>query len=140
MEIKYKEDKKSLQISTRMFLDDTEVALRDFIGNDTLDVMKEANWDFVEKSLGEYFLQNFSIKDDKKQLPLVYLGAEIEYDVIWTYIEIEKVKKLKTVKVKNTLLTEIFSDQENLVHFRALETVKSGRFGRRKEKMVFNWD
>ena len=139
-EIKYKEDQKTIQISARIFLDDLELGLREYVGNDKLDIMAESSWDFIEENLGKYLIRRIRLWDEKgKPYELNYLGAEIEEDVMWCYIEIEKVKKLRQVKISNSILHEVWADQENLVHFRAFDKVKSARLFKGEEAKVFKW-
>lgn len=138
-DIKYKEDQRAIQISTRIFLDDLEVALRTYSGNEKLDITVKEEWDYVNEQLAKYVLENVKLSDDKGEMDTKYIGAEIEDEVMWVYIEIEKVKKLKTVKVWNSLLTESFDNQENLIHFRAFDEVKSERLYRGEEEKVFVW-
>ena len=79
--------------------------------------------------------------DDKgREYELNYIGAEIEEDVMWCYIEIEKVKRLKQVKVWNSILHEVWGDQENLVHFRAFDDVQSARLYKGEDTEVFEWE
>ncbi|WP_420317111.1 DUF6702 family protein [Ekhidna sp.] len=140
-DIKYKEDQKVIQISTRIFLDDLELALRAYTGNETLDIMAKENWDFVNKNLGKYLLTRMKLWDEKgKEYELNYIGAEIEEDVMWCYVEIEKVKKLKQVKVWNSILHEVWGDQENLVHFRAFDDVQSARLYKGEDTEIFDWE
>ena len=140
-DIKYKEEKKAIQISTRIFLDDLELALRAYTGNETLDILKKENWDFVNENLKPYMLGRITLWDEKdREYELNYIGAEIEDDVMWCYIEIEKVKKLERVRVKNTLLHEVWGDQENLIHFRAFEKVRSARLFKGEDTEVFEWE
>ena len=140
-EIKYKEDKKAIQISVRIFLDDLELALQAYSGNDKLDITKEADWDLVKENLEPYVSERIRLWDEKdKEYELNWVGAEIEEDVIWCYIEVEKVKKLKQVKVLNSILHEVWGDQENLVHFRAFDDVKSARLFRGEDTKVFDWE
>ncbi|MEO9869011.1 DUF6702 family protein [Ekhidna sp.] len=140
-DIKYKEDKKALQISTRIFLDDLELALQTYSGNEKLDIAKAEDWNFVKENLKPYILERLKLWDEKGEAyELNYIGAEIEDDVMWCYIEIEKVKKLKQVKVSNTILHEVWGDQENLVHFRAFDDVQSARLYKGDESEIFSWD
>ncbi|WP_421763875.1 DUF6702 family protein [Ekhidna sp.] len=139
-DIKYKEDKKVLQISMRIFLDDLELALQAYSGNEKLDITKKENWVFVNENLERYVLDRLKLWDEKgKEFELNYVGAEIEEDVMWCYIEIEKVKKLKQVKVWNSILHEVWNDQENLVHFRAFDDVQSARLYKGEDTEVFEW-
>ncbi|MEQ9008605.1 MAG: hypothetical protein RLP12_12020, partial [Ekhidna sp.] len=140
-DIKYKEDQKVIQISTRIFLDDLELALRAYTGNGNLDIVAEESWDFVNENLERYLLDRMKLWDEKERAyELNYIGAEIEEDVMWCYIEIEKVKKLKQVKVRNSILHEVWGDQENLVHFRAFDDVHSARLFEGKDTEVFEWE
>ncbi|MEP0985985.1 DUF6702 family protein [Ekhidna sp.] len=139
-DIKYKEDKKVLQISMRIFLDDLELALQAYSGNEKLDITKKENWSIVNENLERYVLDRLKLWDEKgKEFELNYVGAEIEEDVMWCYIEIEKVKKLKQVKVWNSILHEVWNDQENLVHFRAFDDVQSARLYKGEDTEVFEW-
>lgn len=139
-EVKFKEEKKTIQISVRIFLDDLEVTLQEYTGNKKLDILKKENWETINENLGKYLLENLKIYNEKGQLNAKYLGAEKEDEVMWAYVEIEKVKKLKTITVWNSLLTETFDDQENIMHFRAYEKVKSERFFKGAEQKVFTWE
>ena len=139
-EIKYRADQKIIQVSTRIFLDDLELGLRAYTGNDKLDITDESGWDFIEEHLEKYLAEKIRFWDEKgKPYELNYVGAEIEDDVMWCYIEIVKVKKLKQVKISNSILHEVWADQENLVHFRVLDTVKSARLFKEDETEVFEW-
>lgn len=140
-DIKYKEDKKAIQISTRIFLDDLEMALRAYTGNEKLDIMDKGSWDFVNANLEKYLLDRMKLWDEKgREYELNYIGAEIEEDVMWAYLEVEKVRKLKEVKVWNGILYEVWSDQENLVHFRAFDKVQSARLFQGEDTEVFEWE
>ncbi len=139
-EVKYKEEKKAIQISVRIFLDDLEVALQEYSGNEKLDITMKENWDFVDEHLGKYLMENFRIYNEKGQMSTNYIGAEIEDDVMWAYVEIEKVRKLKTIIIWNSILTETFDDQENIIHFRAFDKVKSARLYSGTEQKTFVWE
>ena len=90
--------------------------------------------------LGEYLLTKVALKDEKGRVyELNYLGAEVEDDVMWCYLEVEKVKKVKSITVTNTVLHEVWEDQENLVHFRAFGDVKSARLYVGGETKLFDW-
>ncbi len=140
-DIKYKEDKKAIQISIRIFLDDLELGLQAYTGNEKLDITAQENWEFVEKNIKPYLLERIKLWDEKSRpYEINFIGAEIEEDVMWAYLEIEKVKKLKQVKVHISVLHEVWSDQENLVHFRAFDDVKSARLYKGEDTGVFDWE
>ncbi|MEM6734795.1 MAG: DUF6702 family protein [Bacteroidota bacterium] len=139
-DIKYNKDKKSIQISSRIFLDDLELALQAYTNQEGLDIVDENNWDFINENLKRYLLNKIILKDGKnREYKLVYVGIEIEDDVMWCYLEVEKVKKIQSIIVTNKILHEVWSDQENLVHFRAFDRVKSARLFKGEESQIFEW-
>ncbi len=139
-DIKFKEDQKAIQISTRIFLDDLELALREYSGDTKLDIMDQTKWSFIDQSLKKYLLDKISVTDEKgRAYEINYIGAEMEDDVMWCYLEIEKVRKLQSATVSNKILHEVWADQENLVHFRAFDSVKSARLFKGQETKRFDW-
>ena len=46
----------------------------------------------------------------------MFLARELEGDVLILYSKIDISKKINTFEIYNTLLTEIYSDQQNIVH------------------------
>lgn len=140
-DIKYKEEQKAIQITTRIFLDDLELALQKHMKDETLDILENARWSEINTNLESYLLERIGIWDAKGQAyELQYIGAEMEDDVMWCYLEIEKVKKLKEVRVTNRILHEVWADQENLIHFRAFDEVKSERLYKGANTKVFQWE
>lgn len=139
-EIKYKDEEKVIQISTRIFLDDLEVALRSYSGNEKLDISDPENFDSVNNHLKSYVKEKFQLQNAKgKNMEIAYLGAEVDGDAMWCYLEVLKVKKLTAITVRNKLLHEVWQDQENLVHFRAFDQVQSARLFREKSVKHFRW-
>lgn len=139
-EVKYKEEEKVIQISSRIFLDDIEVALRSFSKNEKLSITKKEHWHFVEEQLEKYLSVHFKMTNERGIMITKYIGAEIENDVLWAYLEVEKVRKLKNITIWNSVLTEIYGYQENIIHFRAFDQVKSARLTKGAEKEVFKWE
>ncbi len=139
-DIVYESDEKHLKISLRMFLDDLEEALIAYTGDDDLDILNYENVPEIDKALGHYLSENFSIGTGRKELAYVYLGGEIEVDVMWCYIEIEKLKPFKSISIENTIFFEIFDDQENLVHVRKDGKVRSVRLTKGKSRNTVEWE
>ena len=139
-EVKYKEDEKVIQISTRIFLDDLEEALKIYGPWEKLEITDETQWEGINELLGKYLLEKVKLSSEKGEYDVSYIGAEIEGDVMWAYLEVEKVKKLKQVVITNYILLDVFDDQENIVHFRAFDKVKSSRLYKDKERVVFTWE
>jgi hypothetical protein len=136
----YESSDKHLKISVRLFLDDLEEALSPKSNLEHYDITEKANWELTQQLLKTYLEDNLEIKIKNKDIPLNYLGSEVESDAMWCYLEVEKIKRFDDITVKYTVLKEIFSDQENLVHVRVDGEVKSCRLYGDKESETLTWD
>jgi hypothetical protein len=113
-QIKYAPEKKMLQITSRIFVDDLNEVLykkynkKTFLGesNESLDDI-----DLMKK----YISDNFSLKVNGQQKPLNYISKELEGNVIICYYNIKEISKVKTLEVKNTALLELNSEQQNIM-------------------------
>lgn len=115
-EVRFDEEVQSVQITERIFIDDLEEALRK-ANNDGKFVLMDDSL-ISHQYLKTYFEQNFVTAVNGKTISYDYLGAEVEDDVIWCYIEITGVESLQSIKLTNSIMTEVFDDQKNLVHFK----------------------
>ncbi len=77
---------------------------------------------------------------DGKPATMNYLASEIEEPAIVCYLEIENVKKLKTITVTNTVIQETHDDQSNLVHITYKSPVKSYRLVREKPTETYKFE
>ncbi len=137
-EISHSEKDKALQITTRIFIDDLELAIQKDLKNDELDIMKPQG-QTTDKIVSAYLLKHIKVKVDGKPQTLTYLGHETEDLAIICYIEIPYIKKLKSVEMLNDVIMEIHSDQSNLVHVTYKEKVKSVRLVRAKPLEVISF-
>ena len=115
-EIEFDQERKALEVTHKLFLDDLEESLRKWSGNDKIDVTNPKDKALFQQMLNNYLLINFTMTANGKQLDISYLGSEIEDDVMYCYVDIVGVKKLKSIAVKNTLLMDMYADQVNIVH------------------------
>jgi hypothetical protein len=139
-EINYNEKSKSLQMTTRIFADELELGVRAQRKEVDLDLLEPKNGVATKQMIQNYLLEHIKIKIDGKPAKMNFLGFEKEDISIVSYIEIENVKKLKTVEVFNDLITELHDDQSNLVHITYKSPVKSARLTRDNPKEIFTFD
>ncbi|NUO03069.1 MAG: hypothetical protein HUU01_20865 [Saprospiraceae bacterium] len=114
--IEYQAEEKTVQISLHLFIDDVEEALRRK-GADKLFLCTEKESKQAEVYLERYLRQNLQLKLDGRERPFRFLGKEAADDWMgmWCYFEIGEVAPFQELIIDNTLLTEVFSDQKNLV-------------------------
>jgi ABC-type microcin C transport system permease subunit YejE len=139
-EIEFDEKEKSLEIMMRVFMDDLEVTLRNDTRQADLDVLEAHKNKTLDPIVSAYLKKQFKITLDNKVYDLSYLGHEEEGDAFIFYIEVQKVKKFKTIQIQNSIIMETHDDQSNLVHVTVREKVKSLRLTRNNptDKLTFD--
>lgn len=136
-EIEYVKEERSVQIITRIFIDDFENVLRNrFDEGLTLDTEKEnieTNY-YIEKYLKDKLKITINLKD----FSFDFLGKEYEDDMILCYLEIQNIDRISSIKVENKLLYEMFPDQKNMVRFKIHSINKTILLIKENDKGVLN--
>lgn len=125
-EIALDEKERELEIIARIFIDDLETSIRKANDQPELKLLGSSTDQLVWK----YLESRFRISLDGRMQQVKYLGHEIDGDAILCYIQVSNVKKLKEIEVMNSMITELYDDQSNLVHVTVNEKVKSLRLMR----------
>lgn len=138
-EIEFDEGKRQLEITHRIFLDDLELGLTNWSG-EKIDILNPSDPKRLDQLIGKYLSEKTSYTLNKKTFQANYLGSEKEDGVMFCYQVISDVKKLKSLKVSNTLLMETFDDQSNVIHVDRLGETKSLKFneGESSGEVVFD--
>lgn len=114
-QINYVAEKKTIQITTRLFIDDLNNALGKkhnkiiYLGS-TRESKEEV------ELLKNYINSSLTIKVDGKPKEITFLDKEIEDDVMICYLTIKNISKVKTLEVKNQLFFDFLSDQQHIIH------------------------
>ena len=137
-EIEYDADSKSLEIIQRIFLDDLETQIRKDRSQPELDITLPGGSLSTDQLVESYLQRRLQFVVNGKQVVYSYLGHEIEGDVIFCYIEIEKVKKLRSLRVQSSILSDVFEDQVNIVHVEVGRKLRSMKLtSRKREEEIF---
>ncbi|MBZ4036951.1 hypothetical protein K6T82_19445 [Flavobacterium sp. 17A] len=138
-QVNYAAEKKMLQITSRIFIDDLNNAMekkyhkKTFVGTSK---ETQADIDLFKKYLSE----NFSIKVNGQSKTITYLSKEIEADdVLVCYSRITNIDKFKTLEITNTMLVDWNSEQQNITHISAFDTKKSVLFTESSRKEVLKY-
>jgi hypothetical protein len=129
-EIGFDEKEKELEIISRIFWDDLEKAIREAKKQPELNLAEPGNGIKTDQLVSEYLQTRFKISLNGKAQKVKYLGHEVEGEAILCYIQVVNVKKLETIEVFNSIITELHDDQSNLVHVTVRSKVKSMRLMR----------
>ncbi len=115
--IDYDAERKAIEISMSTFADDIENAIMES-GGPNLRISTDKEHPQAEKYISEYLKSHFTVTVNGKKEAFEYLGFEYERGAVWSYMQINEIRKIKTITIENTTLMEIFNDQENIIHTR----------------------
>lgn len=115
-EMEIKQD--TLQISVRLFVDDLEYALNE--RNDAPVFLNDPSNEpknFIK--IRDYVSDHFSAGDAAKPKKAEWIGHEYEDDVCWVYGQVPVSRDLGILFVKNELLMDVYSRQQNIMHLKS---------------------
>lgn len=114
-QIDYFKEKKAVQITARLFIDDLEKALykkhNKHFYLTTKDEISDAN-----SYIASYLSEKLKIKINNKVQTLQLLSKEQENNIVICYLKINFKDNMKELDISNTILSDIFKGQQNLVH------------------------
>jgi hypothetical protein len=113
-QIEYSKEKKMVQITSRIFIDDMNKALENKYGKKTNLCDKNETKQDVDL-MNKYITENFSIKINGKPKPYTFISKESENNVIIGYYKITSISSIKSIEVQNTVLMDLYSDQQNII-------------------------
>ncbi|MBO3099522.1 DUF6702 family protein [Gelidibacter pelagius] len=123
-EVAYVNDKKSVQIITRIFIDDLENTLRERYDKH-LTFAPENEAKEVETYLQRYLKDKISIQINGKFVDYKFIGKEYDNDIVFCYLEIAEVREINSFQISNKVLFESFDDQQNIVKLKINDQNKS---------------
>ncbi|PIB29278.1 hypothetical protein BFP77_06905 [Maribacter sp. 4U21] len=122
----YSEKDDALQVTTRVFIDDMNSVL-----NERYDISSKLGTDEASKADNAYFEKylrtKFVIEINGKPVRYTMIGKEYDTDMIVCYLEVPEIDlpTVKTVAITNEMLTDLFDEQQNVLHIKIKEKKKS---------------
>jgi hypothetical protein len=114
--VEYVKERKSIQIISKIFVEDLEQVLQErYSSRVQLDPKKETDLD--QSYLLNYISQKLKFKINEKEAQLIYIGKEYDIDILNLYFEIEDVDSLESIRIENKILIDLFPEQQNIIHF-----------------------
>lgn len=138
-DIEYDAERKALEMVSHIFLDDLENHIRLLQKDRFLDVLNPKGDKSSNDLIKNYFKERFKLVVNGKEQAYNFLGYEHEGAAIYVYVEVEKVKKLKSISVKNEVLLQLFDDQVNLVHVKVDGKIRSMKLEEGNESDVLEY-
>lgn len=123
-DITYVKKEKSLQIISRVFTDDFENVInkrydKDFKLIPTLEV-EEIDF-YIEK----YIRDKFILETKSEVLSFEYVGRKYEDDMVYLFLEVKNLENFEALTIENSILTDLFQEQKNMIHFKSDNFKKS---------------
>ncbi|ADV49578.1 hypothetical protein I2486_11485 [Cellulophaga sp. E16_2] len=139
--IAYSEKEDAIQITSRIFIDDLEKAFKERYAIRSK-MATENELKDVDAYIEKYIRSKFIVTINQKQREYTYIGKKYDNDVVVVYLEIPKVNypEIKSISVTNEILTDMFEEQQNVVHFKLSGKKKSFVLTRENNKGMLNLD
>jgi len=136
--IEYVSDKQSVQIISRIFIDDLELVLRQrYDENITLGTSK--NEELIDAYIQKYLDHKIQIKINDTLVESIFIGKEYDNDVILCYLEIENVTSIKSFEITSQVLFDLFEKQQNIVKLKINSKNKSFVLIQENDKAMLNF-
>lgn len=133
-EIEYDANKKALEMTMRIFLDDLETSIRNDLQKPEMDITAPGPQYTTDRLVEDYLKKHFKINVNGKEIEYEYLGHEVELPVIYMYVLSSDVEEVKNITVYNDMIMETYDDQVNLVHVKVKDKVKSLKLATNKKQ------
>ncbi|WP_405292389.1 DUF6702 family protein [Algibacter sp. Ld11] len=138
-QVEFVKDKKSVQIISRVFIDDLENALRyDYDKTITLDEANEA--ESVNGYLEKYINTNLKVSINKRPVPFQFVGKEYDGDIVRFYLEVIDIQSIDSFEVSNKLLFDVCPDQQNIVKTKINSKQKSFILTNKNSSALLNFN
>ncbi|MEL6976287.1 MAG: DUF6702 family protein [Bacteroidota bacterium] len=137
---KYVEEEQAFQITSRIFIDDLDDVLAERYGMEMyLDTPDEK--EVSDKYIKKYFQTKFSVALNGETVPCKFLGKRYENDVAICYLEVADVdlKETQKLSITNEILTDLFDEQQNIVHVKWGKSKKSFVLTKYNNKGMLNF-
>lgn len=113
-QIEFVEEQQSVQIISRIFIDDFESVLRKrYDENITLDRGDDETQ--IDDYIKKYLLTKIEISINNKEVIPNFIGKKYDDGIMHCYLEIENIKSISTFQIKNKVLFDMFEDQKNVI-------------------------
>ncbi len=132
-QIEYNQEQKSLQIISRIFIDDIEEVLRKRY-DETIELVSEKEETKIDQYLNKYLNQKLTITINGEKMFFKFIGKEYDNDLVLCYLEVENVPPLKMITVSNQILMDFFDEQQNIIHVKKGKKRKSLILEKEKDK------
>jgi hypothetical protein len=136
--IEQSKDKNAMEITSRIFYDDLEAALKNDFGV-KVDLKNAAQSSKNNELIKKYFEKNFLVKINETPVKVEYLGFTLENEAAWCFLEIRNSGSVKKIEVINRILYDSFKEQINIFHVSVNGKKKSTKLQNPENRTFFEF-
>jgi len=125
-EINHNAKDKILEVSCKLFLEDTEKTLQKQL-NTPIELTAPKDLKKAQQQVSDYVKKHLQIKIDGKPVTLEFIGYEVEGASLWSYYQVNNVVSVHKIDITNNLLYEFDATQISIVHAQVGGNKKSTR-------------
>ncbi|MFZ1686795.1 MAG: DUF6702 family protein [Flavobacteriales bacterium] len=114
--IRHSEANKTLDLTWQMTAHDVEHALSAVA---QLKLNSQQEHPKADSLLNDYFHQHLHLFQEDAELSWKWVGREMEGENLFCYMQVEDVYTANDLSVSNSLLQDVFAEQDNIVHVEA---------------------
>lgn len=137
-DVEYVPKEKSIQIISRIFIDDFEHVLKERY-DDSLLLGKRLESSKADFYIKKYLADKLQIDINSKESTLVFIGKKYDEHVLKCYLEIENVKEIQSLEVRNTVLFDVFKEQQNIIKTKINSQKKSFTLTQHKKSKLLEF-
>lgn len=114
-QVDYVQNKHRVEITSRIFIDDFNLVLEKKFNKK---IYLASNREIVgaKDLVKSYLKEKIKVSINNKPIETEFLGTEIDNDVLICYLKVSFSEKITTFGIENSVLTEMFNEQQNLLH------------------------
>lgn len=137
-DIEYVKEEKSLQVISRVFIDDFENVINKRYNKD-FKLIPGLEVERIDEYIERYIRDKFVLETNKGQLNFSYLGRKYEDDMVYLFLEVENLEPFEALTIENLILTDLFEEQKNMIHFKSENFKKSFILEKEISKRTINY-
>ena len=105
---------KTLEISSKIFCDDLELAILKET-NKKIDIIHPQDKALANKLIANYITKHILLKVNGKPCNMHFVGYENIEDAIWVYFESDKLQPIQTFEIRNDMLLNLHHEQLKII-------------------------
>ncbi len=138
IDMKHNVKEKTIEISTKVFVDDLEAVLKKNY-HTTFDLATSTSKPETNAVVAKYLQSKLQLTVNDKRQTIKYIGYEIQKESVWIYAEVDDIVSLKKINISCNLLYDYQDKQMNIFNVKANGSEKNYKLDYPKTSVEFVW-